>query len=85
MSRNQLGLLMRSLVRLVKPIALLPLWLVVLPVRRGPVFRHHDWTLRGMSRGPFRRQAYVICAVCWLFFACAVSCGIQAMSVLALC
>jgi hypothetical protein len=72
MSKNRLGLIMRSVVRLVKAITLLPLWLIVLPIRRDHVFRHHDWTLRGMGRGSFRRQTYVICAVCWLLFACAV-------------
>ena len=72
MSANRLTLIGRAFVRLIKTITLLPFWLIVLPVRRHPVFRHHDWTLDGMGRGPFRRQVYVICVVCWLLIGCAV-------------
>ncbi len=72
MSTNRLTLIGRAFARVIKTITLLPLWLIVLPVRRHPVFRHHDWTLRGMGCGPFRRQSYVICAVCWLVIGCAV-------------
>jgi hypothetical protein len=72
MSTNRLTPIGRASVRAIKTITLLPLWLIVLPVRRHPVFRHHDWTLDGMGRGPFRHQAYVIGAVCWLLIGCAV-------------
>lgn len=72
MSTNRLTLIGRALFRVIKTVTLLPLWLIVLPIRRDPVFRHHDWTLGGMGRGPFRRQAYVIGVVCWLFIGCAV-------------
>jgi len=68
MSTKRFTLINRSLLRVVKTIALLPMWLLVLPVRRDRVFRHHSWTLHGIGCVTFRRRAYVIYGVCWLLF-----------------
>jgi hypothetical protein len=50
----------------VKVLALLPLWLLVLPLRKDKIFRHYSWTLEGFRRGAFTRSAYACCFVCWL-------------------
>jgi hypothetical protein len=47
-----------------KVVILLPLWLLVLPVRGDRVFRHYCWTLAGMRRSPFTKKAYVSCLLC---------------------
>jgi hypothetical protein len=51
-----------------KSVFMLPLWLIVLPMRSDHAFRHHDWTVRGMGSGTFSRTAYFFCAVCWISF-----------------
>ena len=57
---------MVNMIYILKIGLLVPLWLIVMTIRRDRAFRHHTWTLEGMRRGNFTRTAYCFCAVCWL-------------------
>ena len=58
----------KNIVGPVKVLALLPLWLLILPLRKDRIFRHYPWTLASFRRGAFSRMAYTCCFVCWLVF-----------------
>jgi len=51
---------------LVKTVVLIPVWLVILPIRRDKAFRHYEERLERLAHSPFSRTAYAFSIVCWI-------------------
>jgi hypothetical protein len=66
--KTMLKKICNNIIGTVKVLALLPMWLLILPLRKDRIFRHYAWTLDGFRRGAFTRTAYACCFVCWLVF-----------------
>jgi hypothetical protein len=69
---NLMKTIYKSAISVVKVLVLLPLWLLLLPLRRDRIFRHYSWTLDGFRRGSFTKQAYFWCSVFWLLLGCLI-------------
>ena len=50
---------------LVKTIVLIPVWLVILPIRQDKVFRHYEEPIERLAHSPFSRTAYAF-SICWI-------------------
>ncbi len=58
---------------LVKTVVLIPVWLVILPIRRDKAFRHYEQRLERLAHSPFSRTAYALSIVCWIALIAAIA------------
>jgi hypothetical protein len=57
---------------LVKTIVLIPVWLVILPIRQDKVFRHYEEPIERLAHSPFSRTAYAF-SICWIALIAAIA------------
>ncbi|MGP8199421.1 MAG: hypothetical protein ACLQU4_07960 [Limisphaerales bacterium] len=60
--------ILKNIIGVLKVFVLLPLWLLILPMRKHHVFRYYSWTLDQFRDFRFTRTAYIFCVACWLVF-----------------
>ncbi len=58
---------------LVKSFVLIPVWLVILPIRRDKAFRHYEERIERLAHSPFSRTAYAFSIVCWIVLIAAIA------------
>jgi len=56
----------------VKTVVLIPVWLVILPIRRDKAFRHYEQRLERLAHSPFSRTAYAF-SICWIALIAAIA------------
>jgi hypothetical protein len=69
----------RRLRKIVKTVVLIPIWLLILPLRRHHVFRYYDYKLDHLANTPFTRAAYVFSIACWLALIVAIAAEVREM------